>query len=796
MVEKSDVLFSAGYGKENPAKWGVDIAEAFEELQRIVGEVQCLRWNDQYVAAAFSLPVDLPTRGPVGGVDIRVREPVLVVFSRRDYPERAPMARSDRKDFPVESLAHLNPTEPGQPAWLCLHRGSVDDWFAENTLKAFIKRMRDWLRDAARDRLIRSTDFFEPTRIVKAAGTAVLSPKDLKQWIARGWQSISDKAGYGFMVMGLLNPDGNQSVHDGFFPVRAYGFHLKSEDLSGSLESVHRINEIVGRIPSASPWCFGLLCWTRKEIPINEYFGHLPGTVAELMTFCAKLDIPLQEALREYSTRKLCVASGIPIILAVLRPRPLINSDSHIEPLSFVVAGSGSDFTETGQLPDSAQVWPLAHRTPLTPEAARQISGLDESDEIGRVLLFGSGALGSKIGLHLGRSGNTAITTVDHDTVSPHNMVRHSLLPGQIGQNKAMALRRSIEAMFEEIPKDLAPVSYSSSALEWLKGDLKRFLDRHSLLVDATASGMILEAMLRADFPSTLKVTRAGIADLGRVGILAIEGPRRNPRIDDLNMFMIDLATREAPLRKWLQREREQIEEGIGARLESITIGMGCASDTMRLADDVVSWHASAFSLALRDLCARNRISAKGILVINYKPEDDRSHRCGALVSQRIPIDPVAVARSLYVKGWRAQGKDSWEIRIAASVTREMRLKLNIASPRETGGLMIGVIHSKRRIIYVTGLIDAPADSEGAASWFYRGTLRLPEAVNEINHTSGGLLGYVGDWHTHPRGSGRISPTDVLAMMKTKRQFDVAGLPTFILIVSHKALNAYVSSPS
>ena len=501
--------------------------------------------------------------------------------------------------------------------------------------------------------------------------------------------------------------------------------------------------------------------------------------------------MPLPQALQEYSKRGLSLLKGIPIVVGVLRPRPLINSQSSIEPLSFVIAWSASDFSETGQLPDAAKVWPLAHRTPLTPEAARKISGYARDDELGRVLLFGAGALGSKISLHLGRAGSTGITAVDHGIISPHNMVRHALLADQIGQNKAEALKRTIEGLFEEIPNESAPGSHAASALDWLKGDLKGSLNQHQLLIDATASRMVLEAMLRAEFPAALKVVRAGIADRGRIGILGIEGPRRDPRLDDLTMLLIDRATSEVPIRKWLQHEKEQVEEGVGARLESITIGLGCDSDTMRLPDDVVSWHASTFSMALRDLCAAKQPFFNGFLVVNYTPEDDR---CGALISQRIPVEPVVIARSLHVKGWRAQGKQSWEIRIAASVVREMRLKLTVNSPRETGGLMIGVIHSKRRIIYVTRLIDAPADSKGTANWFYRGTRRLPETVNEIHRSSGGLLGFVGDWHTHPRGSGRISPTDVAAMMKTKRRFDVAGLPTFILIVSHKGLNAYVSS--
>src|SRR6266853_194416 len=118
MATSEENLFSAAYAKEDPASWGQEIEAAFAELRRVTGgEVRCVSWNGDYVAAAFTVKVDLPSRGPVGGVDIRAEEPVMLVFSRRDYPERAPMVRSDRKDFPVSRLSHLNPVKAGQPPY-------------------------------------------------------------------------------------------------------------------------------------------------------------------------------------------------------------------------------------------------------------------------------------------------------------------------------------------------------------------------------------------------------------------------------------------------------------------------------------------------------------------------------------------------------------------------------------------------------------------------------------------------------------------------------------------------------
>ena len=60
MSDRDVELFSLGYQSEDPANWGSDIVEAFDQLISVVGEVRCVRWNSDHVAAAFSLPVDLP----------------------------------------------------------------------------------------------------------------------------------------------------------------------------------------------------------------------------------------------------------------------------------------------------------------------------------------------------------------------------------------------------------------------------------------------------------------------------------------------------------------------------------------------------------------------------------------------------------------------------------------------------------------------------------------------------------------------------------------------------------------
>ena len=179
----------------DPMSCGPYVQAAVKELQAIFGRdgVRVVDWNENYAGMAITIPVDIPTRGPVGGVDIREQEPVLLLFHKTKYPHTAPQVRSDRSDFPVERLAHLNPAFLGQPAYLCLHRGSVNDWFVEHSLASLIERAQGWLRDAASNRLIREADRFEPTRteIERRVGLAIYDPALLECFIRDKWARIT-----------------------------------------------------------------------------------------------------------------------------------------------------------------------------------------------------------------------------------------------------------------------------------------------------------------------------------------------------------------------------------------------------------------------------------------------------------------------------------------------------------------------------------------------------------------------------------------------------------------------------
>jgi integrative and conjugative element protein (TIGR02256 family) len=779
-MEKNNNLFSSSYLEINLSSCGREITSAIEQIKRnITADVKLYDWND-YVAVAFELKIDLPTRGTVGEIDIRSVEPVIFVFHKRYYPLQAPQVRSNRRDFPSKKLPHLIPVANDQPPCLCLHRGNIDDWFAEHTLEDLIKRAKGWFKDAACNRLIPEGDRFESTRPTDSIGSIVFNIKQLEELLINSWEVNLGRQGHTFLWMCLLNKEAENLSNLDRFPTKVILPIVKSE-IERVKKVIEAINQLSNENDSLNLSCVGILCWSNKENNISDYFGQLPTTLEELLQFCQQYGFPLEQALVDYTEQNLHFLNGIPIIFAIKRPQPLINTESDIEFLCFLLNGKELVIERNTFEPMSAFVKSLLHRFPLIPERAAEIAGFEKNCATNQILFFGCGALGSKIEMHFGRSGCCNLTLVDYDELSPHNFVRHALLTNYSGNNKAKAVKKAINAIFDSINSNI--VADSSSALNWVIGNKKEKLSEFNLLVDATASGTVFESLVKCYLPSNLQVSRCEISDFGNIGILYIEGLNRTPRLDDLQISLFDMAIDNTVIEAWLNRERKQREHLVGPVLDEIAIGISCASDTMRLSDDVVSLHAANISMALRTVLNNKLDSSVGYLYISHIfPQDDGFNK---VINDSFQVKPFII--------FHPEGEEDWQVRLHSSAALSMQEQMIKHSPNETGGLMIGLIHKKRRVIYVTRIIDAPAGSIGHCSEFKRGGIaKLPEELRKITQRTNSLLSYVGDWHSHPQGSACRSYTDLEAMLETKHVIDTFQMPTFILIVAPTEIKAYL----
>lgn len=753
------------------------IQKAFQEVQAAISSpaINCLNWNENYIAVSLTVSVDLPTGGPVNDIDIRDREPILFLFHRTRYPRTPPIVFSDRKDFPVERLPHLNTGSALKPASLCLHRGSLRDWFAEHSLADLVGRVRGWFRDAASNRLIREEDRFEGTRIQDATGAMIYLPADLISHVERRWQELGGSSGYAFVMATLLK---NKSAKEHYSNQISYHINFSfPEPPAGKVVDIFRkYNRIVGEAPDEDKLLFGLLVWGPQN-PLAEYFGSLPSKFAELKTFCARIGVPLEAAVEAYWGIAAQMLGGVPLIIAMLRPQKLIGSDSCVELLHLAVLVSDEYSEEDGRWKDEAPVLVLSHRTPLTVAFARNLSR-EEPNTPSQFALVGCGAVGSKLSLHLAKAGHCHQTLIDEADLFPHHLVRHGLPPYYVGKNKADALKEYITSMYRLDQDNLKIQSMPVSFDEIL--DKPETLDSIPLLIDATASSAVLNDLIVSTvLPKNLHCSRCEIADEGRLGLVFWEGKGRNPRIDDLQAILFNLGQQVPVIAQWLTRHRKGQEGERAAVLEEIGIGLSCSSATFRLADDIVSLHAAVFSAAYKE---RDRWlnEEQGKIQVAVFHSDD------VIGTQTLTF---SVSRVLILD---AKISTPWQVRIHAHAVDKIRSLMKRAGKRETGGLLLGHAHRKRKVIYVTDMLPPSKDSKGTPYAFKRGVKDYPEILDRIEANTGGLIGYVGEWHTHPHGLAALSATDHQAVRNIRKHLDSVGLPTHILVFGEKEVASFV----
>ena len=758
MDEKN--LFSSQFTSVSLSSVKSEVQSEIADIQKRldISNADILEYQEYY-AVRVIVDVNLPSRGPVNGVDIRRKEPLLILFHKIDFPGKAPQMRSDRRDFPHEKLPHLNLVFPNAPYSLCLHRGSIDDWYAERTGYDLVYRAINWLEDAARNKLIKEWDAFEPTRIDFTnwvGGISVFQHKYFSKWIEEKWlenleSSFSFVASYGTLA------EKNTSW-----------FYIKSGFLSDNFEDVLEFYKSENMLAKGAPLP-GILLWPRSDYTCSEYFGALPKTSDELYSFSDILGINLRETLEnnlllnKSETKK---TNFVPVFICVPRPQKLINSETNLEVLSFLLGVNENDCVHS-----------LPPREPLTPSFSRMLSQQELLDENSELFIVGCGALGSKISLHLGRAGITNLTLVDSDSLSPHNLVRHGLLADSIGKNKAVAITDAIQKIYWDVTEPIKVTAHSTNIFSLVNKDQEIF-KKANFIVDATASLSVFDRLAFHSDPYQIPIIRCEIADQGKLGITLVEGRGRSPRLDDLQASLYDLALDDSMVQRWLEADILKGGEPI-AELEDITVGLGCSSPTMKLSDDTISFHASLQSTLIRKLLSDEEHVA-GIQLSNI--ESDTSIQVS---SKFIEVSKYRTLHSRETQGWT--------IRIQNNLYDLMIQQTVGEVPNETGGILIGHINVKHKTVHITRQLPPPEDSEGMPYAFRMGVKNVSKKIKEIMKKTRGQITYLGEWHSHPTGSSRLSPTDHDARKQLLEYFSRIQRPTIIMIVTPKGCYPHVS---
>ncbi|KQY97181.1 hypothetical protein ASD45_20975 [Pseudolabrys sp. Root1462] len=707
-------------------------------------------------ALELDLNVEMALEFKVDGASpngVRTTETVRVVL-RPDYPWSSPVFYL-RSDFPRD-LPHLQPGSADNLPRPCLVDGNQREYFFQFGLIELgvfnlIHQLVLWLQRAA-----------EGTLIHHGGGWEVTLRRDLSDVVAVDAEAcraaVDRNGGHRVLKAGFFRSGKDEALLGGeamaWLDVSNEQVPLKRDD-----------KNLFVRRKSGNGWGGETVCclvWPDKMPSGAEFVAasYMPETVDNFARLLARADelhcgralrLFIGELERNFDGFVLEVSIPVAVILCARRPCALAGSPSNIELLPYVfeirAMKKRSSLLAGG---DNEPVAPTMQIDATNPELLRNVSG---APVIAPVAMIGCGSVGSKMAMHLARSGAKISSVSDSGSLRPHNMARHALARSSYAGSKAAELAKELEQLGQ------SPAVYKDDLVASLptKEARKTVLPKEAeYALNTTASLGVREALSVLSAKDIKpRLAEAALFGRGDGGFLVVEGAAHNPTLCDLVAEMNAAATDDR-LRKLL------FDPAFG--LTEIQIGQGCGSLTMPMTD----MRLSAMTAALTEefVGFTQQPGKDGCIIVGTKAETTSN-----TVWQKQQVPPFEVVE--------IEGPEGWTVRASRRVVEEIRAETARYPHVETGGVLIGTCSARLRAVTVVDLIPAPPDSLRSAALFVLGTKGLKAAIKARHRLSGNTLFDVGTWHSHLADHGPSSLDRA-----TARQLAAERPPPSVLLIT------------
>ena len=683
--------------------------------------VEC-KQSDSAEAVVFDVRVEVPNRRVHKILRI---ERIAATFY--DGDNWLPTVEALRRDFPI--VPHLNLHIREYPRSLCLYEERYEELKRKWTAPRFVQRIREWLELTSRGELHQDDQRLEPL-LVDYWGHIVLPPDFATKTPEHLYVTSipPDEPGRRFLLTHRQPPADSQETL-----------------------------QIITSIHCCKPRTHGVI-------------RQCPPTLADVagMAHAAGLDLiaELRDALPNW--REKSCTSKVVLILMFPKTRtdggPVENYDTWCFLIDESVQRIGIELgiwkEIDGQLatildPDDerrGQNLSVAVLNPglaLTRDNAAHLNGMPNASEA-RIVGVGIGALGSQVVMNLARAGFGRWTLIDPDRLMPHNIARHALDGHFVGWKKAVTTTYLANTMtyeddvFVGLDADLLRLGAKS-------GEVREALSSADAILDMTAS-VAAQRHLARDASAPGRRVCAFLTPAGADLVILAEDEARRFTLDALEM----------------QYYRALLNDGklaghVEARGPSQRYARSCGDTTSAMPQDLVALHAAIASKKLKEIL----VEAEPFISV-WRADT----RCGV---HCVPIE-VRNVTEFKLTQWTVVLDDGLRERLS----RNRKEKL----PNETGGVLLGSFDLEREILYIVDTLPSPSDSKEKTNLYIRGCKGLRDAVAAVDAKTGGMLEYVGEWHSHPRGvNTKPSKYDLAAFDWLIALMSKDGLPAVMMIV-------------
>jgi hypothetical protein len=479
-----------------------------------------------------------------------------------------------------------------------------------------------------------------------------------------------------------------------------------------------------------------------------------PTTLEEVKLFVDSIGLDAQR-FEYWANKRKAGENQILILLGTCRTREVLGRDNAQEWVAFEL---NRPKAALGQQVSDWRVTAHQVRELFTPCLAIRLGGWSGQHGRKTIAFIGAGALGSVVCEAMARSGLVDLNIVDEDVLAPHNLARHTLCQKDVGQFKAQTLAQRLNEVYCGVE---VAQGVSKSVQDLDSAEVQQVILGADFIVDCSASIAVQRWL--ADLPSTRPpVVSVFQVCAGRGTLILAESVSTDVRVTIDAIESVVLANR---------RDHPIVDEWLSEQVEPVQVGGGCRSASARVPDTLCklggAWAADA--------------------ILNWIDQGNWPTESGfGIQSVSRGIVPSVRTNWIDVRMTSLSDGDQWKIWIRQSVVEDVKRQ---AGPNETGGILVGEIDRQRRVAYIVDSWAAPPDSESSPVGFVRGRCGLVPKLTLLATETRGRLGYVGEWHTHPRSApATVSATDWATIRRMADLLSADRLPALCLITNGRDL--------
>jgi integrative and conjugative element protein (TIGR02256 family) len=688
----------------------------------------------------------VPTRNTVG---IRSRERLALVVGRTNSIQVE--VRALRVGFPV--TLHQNHVIPGEPPSLCIH---FEPWHVVErtwTAERQLKRIQWWLRETANETLHRTDQpleqlYFTPSHQVLLPPNLFEQTSELSTSLKFGTVKAND--GEVHIIRALYSDKAEDIRRDSF---SADILILTTPPLTHGPVELYpsTLGQLQEQFAARNSDILTALNNKLKELVTSAGLDHLNGSRRTLMV----LNVPMTRVANGKPEKndirgfyivadlaKIGVATGV--LIDGTDKKAYLDT-----PLSFgneTVASTVKDDWK------AIPIEPLDVRLSSDKRSAKRSSGLVVEECNFKGVLAGVGALGGTLADLWSKCGWGTWTYIDDDILRGHNVIRHIGKDDHVGMSKVDVVGAMVSHNY--FPGVETPNVIHSKINAASNAKVTDALAEASILIDATTS---LEAPRDlAELDTTPRTASVFLTPSGQGSVLLLEDENRSTRTSSLECQYYRAIINS----DWGKHH-------LSGHQGNLWVGAGCRDISAVLSYELIQLHGATLSTQLRKRASK----PDAAMVTWHISEDD-----GSLIATTIPA-----AKS------HTQTIGDWKITWDEGLKERLHSLRSASLPSETGGILLGYFDMKLHHLFLVDAMSAPSDSDADSSGFTRGKEGIQEHLNECARRTANIVGYVGEWHSHPRNaSARPSSLDVQLIAHLASEMAQDGYPALMLIVGER----------